>query len=119
MNENIFWILEANIHADQLDNLKYLMSEMVDGTKRDEPGALNYEWFIADDGKSLHLHERYTDSGAVIVHLGNFSQKYSERFLTYLTATKITMYGNPSDAVREAFAGFTPIYMSLSTGVTR
>jgi hypothetical protein len=92
------------------------MSEMVAGTKRDEPG---YEWFIADDGSSLHLYERYTDSAATMVHLGNFAQKYAERFLTYLTITKITMYGNPSADVRAAFSARSPLYMSLSDGFAR
>ena len=53
MDDHVFWILEADIKAGQLDKLKVLMREMVEGTQRDEPGALNYEWFIADDGKSL------------------------------------------------------------------
>jgi len=80
MNDHVFWILEADIKAGQLDKLKALMREMVEGTQRDEPRALNYEWFIADDGKSLHLYERYADPDAVMVHRGNFAQKYRERF---------------------------------------
>ena len=116
MNDNVFWILEANINAGQLDNLKALITEMIEGTQHDEPGALNYEWFITDDGKRLHLHERYADSDAVMVHLGNFAQKYAERFLSYLTTTQITMYGSPSDSIREAFASSTPTYLSLSAG---
>ena len=118
MNNNVFWVLEANINDGQFDHLNALMSEMVEATKRDEPGALNYEWFIAEDGKSLHLYERYADSGATMVHLGNFGQKFAERFVAYLTITRITMYGNPSDEVRAAFATFTPIYWSLSAGFT-
>src|SRR4051794_37471626 len=80
MNDHVFWILEADIKAGQLDKLKALMREMVEGTQRDEPRALNYEWFIADDGKLLHLYERYSDPDAVMVHRGNFAQKCRERF---------------------------------------
>src|SRR3954462_13180207 len=93
MSDHVFWILEADIKAGQLDTLKALTREMVEGTQRDEPGALNYEWFIADDGKSLHLYERYADSGAAMVRLGNLGQKYAERFLTYLTITKFQCTG--------------------------
>ena len=95
------------------------MHEMIAGTQRDEPGSLNYEWFIADDGKTLHLYERYADSAAVMAHLANFAQKYAERFSTYLTITKMTMYGNPSAEVRAAFAARSPIYLSLSDGFAR
>jgi quinol monooxygenase YgiN len=104
MSDQVFWILEADINAGQFDNLRVLIREMVDGTQRDEPGALAYEWLITDDHQFLHLYERYTDSDAVMVHRKNFAQKYAERFRTYLTVTKMTMYGNPSEAVRAAFA---------------
>ena len=119
MNDNVSWLLGADIHAGQLANLKALMHEMVAGTQRDEPGALNYEWFIADDGSVLHLYERYADSAAVMVHRANFAQKYAERLLTYLTITKLTMYGNPSAEVRAAYAGRSITYLSLADGFAR
>jgi quinol monooxygenase YgiN len=124
MNDHVFWILEADIKAGQLDKLKALMREMVEGTQRDEPGALNYEWFIADDGKSLHLYERYADPDAVMVHRGTFAQKYSERFLTCLTTTKMTLYGNLNSEIRAAFAPSesqqrNPVYMSMADGFAR
>ena len=55
MSENVSWILEADIKPGQLDNLKALIHEMVAGTNRDEPGALAYEWLIADDASTLYL----------------------------------------------------------------
>jgi quinol monooxygenase YgiN len=119
MNDHVFWILEADIKAGQLDELKALMREMVDGTQRDEAGALNYEWFIADDGTSLHLYERYADPHAVMVHRENFAQKYRERFLTCLTITKMTLYGNLNSEIRAAFAPSNPVCMSMADGFAR
>lgn len=119
MNDHVFWILEADIKAGQLDKLKALMREMVEGTQRDEPGALDYEWFIADDGKSLHLYERYADPDAVMVHRGNFAQRYRERFLTCVTITKMTLYGNLNSEIRAAFAPSNPVYMSMADGFAR
>ena len=117
MSDQVFWILEADINAGRFDDLRVLIREMVDGTQRDEPGALAYEWLITDDNRSLHLYERYTDSDAVMVHRENFAQKYAERFRTYLTVTKMTMYGNPSEAVRAAFAHAD--YIRLHDGFSR
>jgi quinol monooxygenase YgiN len=119
MHEHVFWILEANIKDGQLDELKALMREMVEGTQRDEPGALNYEWIIADDGTSLHLYERYADPDAVMVHRGNFAQKYSERFLTCVTITKTTLYGNLTSEIRDAFGSSDRVYMSMADGFAR
>jgi quinol monooxygenase YgiN len=118
MSDQVFWILEADINAGQFENLRVLIREMVDGTQRDEPGALAYEWLIADDNQSLHLYERYTDSDAVMVHQGNFAQKYAERFRMYLTVTKMTIYGNPSETARAAFS-FGPDYIRLYDGFSR
>ena len=119
MNDHVFWILEADIKGEQLDKLKALMGEMIEGTQRDEPGALNYEWFISNDGKSLHLYERYADPDAAMVHRENFAQKYRERFLTCLTITKMTLYGNLNCEIRAAFAPSNPVYMSMADGFAR
>jgi quinol monooxygenase YgiN len=119
MNDHVFWILEAEINPGQLDELKALMREMVEGTRRDEPGALNYEWFIADDGKSLHLYERYADPDAVMVHRENFAQKYRERFSTCVTITKTTLYGNLNSEIRAAFGPSNRVYMSMAAGFSR
>jgi quinol monooxygenase YgiN len=119
MADNVSCVAEANIHDGRLENLKVLMKEMVDAIKRNEPGTLNFEYFIADDGKSFHAYERYTDSEAYMVHLRNFGQNFAERVMPNLTITKITLYGNPSDEVRAVFAHYAPICMRLFAGVAR
>ena len=45
------------------------MVEMVEAT-RGEAGTLGYEWFLT--GRVCRILERYADSDAVIIHLGNF-----------------------------------------------
>src|SRR5579864_8881953 len=114
MSDNVLVVSEFNINAGQLDNLKALIGEMIDALKRDEPEALNYEWFISADGNCVHVYERYADSDAFMVHLGSLLQKYVERLLAYATATQVTIYGNVSDKVREVFANANApaVYMS-------
>ena len=119
MSDHVFWILEADINAGQLEKLEALMREMVEGTRRDEAGALNYEWFIADDGKSLHLYERYADPGAVMVHRKHFAEKYRERFSACLTITRMTLYGNLTSEIRAAFAPSDPVYLRMAAGFAR
>ena len=119
MSDNVSCIAEVNIHDGQLENLKALMREMVDVIKRDEPGTLNFEYFIADDGKSFHAYERYADSEAYMIHLRNFGQNFAERVMPNLAITKITLYGNPSDEVRAVFADNDPICIKLFAGVAR
>ena len=54
-----------------------------------------------------------------MVHRENFAQKYRERFLTCLTITKTTLYGNLNSEIRVAFAPSNPVYMSMADGFAR
>jgi quinol monooxygenase YgiN len=119
MNDNVLVLAEVNINAGQLDTLKALVIEMTDDIRHSEPGTLNYEWFIADDGKSAHVFERYTDSEADMLHLMNYGQKYAARSAACLTINQITIYGNPSSEVRGVFAALPTTYMGLFAGVSR
>ena len=71
IDEQLSWVLQCTVKDGQLDAFKELMEEMVAGTSN-EAGALNYEWFISDDGSTVHLYEKFADSDAAIAHLTGF-----------------------------------------------
>jgi quinol monooxygenase YgiN len=119
MSDHVLVVAENTINVGQVNNLKALVEEMINAIKHDEPGTLNYEWFITEDGTSVHVYERYINSEAYLIHLENFGQKYAERCFTYLTVTNIAIYGNPSDKVREVFKAYDPVYMSPFAGIAR
>ena len=119
MSSNISWLLALNVKEGQLENLKKLMGEMVDFVNQNEPDTSNYEWFLSDDEKSLHIYERYNDSAAVMTHLKGFGENFAERFMGCLDATGFTVYGKPGADVKEALAAFAPVYMSQVNGFAR
>jgi quinol monooxygenase YgiN len=119
MSDHVIVLAENDIHAGQLENLKALITEMVEYIQREEPGTLNYEWFIDDEGKTAHAYERYADSESCIAHLTVARQIYGERLFSYLTITKITVYGNPSEPLREIFGPYAGTYRSRFGGVAR
>lgn len=119
MNENIFWVFEIAIKEGQLENLKKLMTEMVDSTKTNEPGTLYYQWTISEDNKNCHTYERYADSEATLSHLKTFVEKYAGPLMETGDATRFVVYGNPSDEVKKALEGFGAIYMSPIGGFVR
>lgn len=119
MSDVIHWVLELEVQEGQLDAFKALVGEMADATKADEPGALIYEWFISDDEKSVHISERYADSAAAMVHLGNFGAKFAERFLAALAPIRLMVYGTPSEELRQALAGLGAMHMSQIGGFAR
>jgi len=118
MGDHVFWIVQAAIKPGELDNFKALVNEMVDATRANEPGALNYEYFVSADGKQCHIYERYADSAAAMTHMGNF-QAFAERFMAALEITGMTFYGNPSDELRAVADGFGAVYMAPLVGFAR
>ncbi|MCE2503170.1 MAG: antibiotic biosynthesis monooxygenase [Chlorobi bacterium] len=118
-DNHVFWNLEADIKEDKLEDLKSLMATMVEATRADEPGTLNYEWFVSEDGMKCHIHERYADSGAVLTHLGNFGTKYAKDFMDALDIKRFTVYGNPDETARGALTKVGAQFMSPLDGFVR
>lgn len=119
MSDNVFWVLELAIKEGELENFKTLMNDMIEATQADEPGALNYEWFISEDNKICHLYERYADSEAVMVHLKNFGANFARRFMGCVRPTRLMVYGNVSDEARKALKGMGSVHMAPIAGFTR
>ena len=119
MPTTVSWNLQMAVRDGQLDNARNLMNEMIAATKQDEPGTQLYEWFFSQDGKTCHISERYDDSGAVMVHLGNFGSKYADRFLACFEPTALWVYGDPSPEARAALDGFGAVYLARVGGFTR
>ena len=118
MSDNVFWIAELAIRPGQLDTFKALMNDMVAATKANEPGALNYEWFINEDSTTCHIYERYVDSAAVMVHMGNFAA-FGERWAAAVEVTRAMVYGAPSDEVKALLTGMGGTLMAPWGGFAR
>ena len=118
MSTNISWNLRLSVVEGKLDDARSLMHEMVEAT-RNESGTLGYEWFLSADGGTCHICERYADSGAALVHLGNFGAHFAERFLQCFAPTDLTVYGEPSDEARAALDGFGAAYLGSLGGFHR
>lgn len=113
------WMLEMQVRSGREADVRALMNEMVEATRANEPGTLNYEWSFSDDGTVCHLYERYASSEAALIHAGTFAAKFAARFLDVLQPTRFVFYGSPSREVIEAAAPFGPIVMKPAAGVTR
>jgi quinol monooxygenase YgiN len=112
-------MLELHVQPGREKDFRVLMEEMVGATQANESGTLNYEWSRSADGKVCHIYERYVDSAAVMTHLGTFGERFAGRFLELLKPVRFVVYGSPSTEVKDALAGFNPIYMQAVGGFSR
>ena len=67
---------------------------------------------------TLITNERFVDTAAALVHLGNFGA-FAERFLAALSPVRFTVFGSPSAEVKEAAAGFGPAFYEPVGGFIR
>lgn len=118
MTKNVYWVLTVSINDGKKEAFDALAKEMCESTKGEE-GALAYEWSLDDSGKTCHIYERYVDSAATMVHLGNFGSKFAERFMGCVTPTGFVVYGSPDATVKGALADFGPSYMKQFAGFVR
>src|SRR5216683_2022427 len=110
MGDQVSWLVELAIKPGQLNNFRKLTGEMVESTQV-EPGVLSYERFVSEDGKVVHVYERYADSSAALAHLRTFSQKFAARFLRMVERTRFTVFGVPTEELRGVLDGFGAIYL--------
>ena len=115
----VSWVLELQVQEGRSDELRALMEEMVSNTHVHEPGTQHYEWFMTPDGRECHLHERYADSAAALVHCHTFAAHFAARFMSLLTPTRCTVYGSPDASVQRALAVLRPTYMGQAAGFHR
>jgi quinol monooxygenase YgiN len=119
MDKIVYWVIESAIKPGELDNLKTLMKEMVEATKANEPGTINYEWSISEDGKFCHIYERYEDSDATMIHVSTFNEKFVKRFISVMTPTRQMVYGNPNTQVKQALGKVGAKFMIPADGFAR
>jgi quinol monooxygenase YgiN len=75
MDGHVSWVLELAIKPGELDTFKALLEEMIDGTGSAEANTSAYQWFISDDGGTVHSYETYADSEALVSHVNGFTAK--------------------------------------------
>jgi quinol monooxygenase YgiN len=117
----VSWVNELAVKEGALERFRELMEEMVSGTST-EPGTLVYEWYISDDGRTVHVFEIYADSDAVVAHhvsKGFALQNWARRFMDCVDVTRCVVYGNPSAAARATLDRFTTTYLDSWGGFSR
>ncbi len=109
MSKTISWVIKLSLNEGKANDFKALMSEMVAST-RGETGCEAFEPFVSPDGASFHIYERYADSGAALVHLGNFGAKFAGRFMGCVTPTGLDVYGEPTAELKGALDTMGAVY---------
>ena len=115
-SEQVYWVFTVSV--DQMDKFTPLIPKLVAATKK-EPGALQFEFNIGHDQKTVDIFERYRDSKAALFHQMESFGPFSKEFFAAATLTRWVIYGTPSDEFKKANVVFQPIYMTAVDGFVR
>jgi len=116
-SKQVYWIITGEINPGRNAAFRAISNCLVETTKT-EPGALNYEWSIAENGQTFHIYERYADSEAARFHREHVSNVLKELYAV-ATFNSFTLYGAPSDELKQSFAARHPLVMVPRNGFSR
>jgi len=94
------------IHDGKLEKFKELASACMLSTKEKDTGTLQYDWYFSEDETECRVRETYTDSDAILAHIGNLGSLLGELLL--ITDFYPELYGSPSEALVNATAALKP-----------
>ena len=117
-DEKVFWNLELKVKPGKLETLKSLANEMTEATLANEPGTIDYIWSMDAGGEKCHIFERYVDSDAVRVHMGNF-EAFRERFFDCMDIERFQVYGYPDEALAATMTEMGCVLYNVSVGFAR
>lgn len=93
------------VHEGKLNEFKQVAEKCMEATRKEE-GNLQYDYFSNHDESEFVVMEKYKDSDAVMAHMGNLGDLLGQLFAN--ADFTLEVYGNPSETLANAAAGFKP-----------
>src|SRR5689334_13385894 len=110
----VSWLVELTVEPDRLGEFWALTEEMV-AASSEELGTLIYERSMDDSGV-IHLYERYLNAEAALAHLRAFDERFAPAFTALIRRRSFTLYGEPTDELREALGMVGATYVTPVAG---
>ena len=113
--KNIQLTAKFKIHTGKLKEFKKIAADCITAVKKNETGALQYDWFFSPNESECLVRETYVDSNAVLAHMGNVGELLGQ--LLGLADFELEIYGNMSEELQNAAAGLNPKVYSFYKGL--
>ncbi len=106
-NELIGWTTTWNVKdAAAFRTICNETSRAVEGS---EPGAIVYEWFMNDDGKTAVIHEWFAGNEGAKAHLNGVApNEYVPKLLECSELAGLQVFGNVDEELRVGLADWHP-----------
>jgi len=91
-----------SLDPDQTDELESLARKCIERVRNEDPGTLQYDWFLREDRSECVVRETYEDSEALLAHLDNLGDLLED--LNRIGTVSVDLFGDPSDELLEAMS---------------
>jgi len=98
----VSWIIECKAKVEDVSAILTLADAMSVDFHESEPNTLNFEWSYCEQLGIYLLHERYANSESAQKHVEKFGSAYAGKFLELLDIKKVTVFGFPSNSLKES-----------------
>jgi quinol monooxygenase YgiN len=113
---------EFTIEEAKIEEYKKLVQDMSRMVEANEPDTINYQFYLNRDETKCIVHEKYTNSKAVLAHnTAVASQTILPKIFSVATISRFDVYGNPSEELQKVLksSGFNPQTYNLFAGFSR
>jgi len=119
MATDVSWIINGTVNDGKLDDLKAMVATMATQVEEAEPGCLNYEFYLSEDGTQFSVYERYVDSDATLTHMQNVGPHLEAFMACFTMQMPWLLYGYPDERVVGAFAKMGVTVVKRFAGFSR
>jgi quinol monooxygenase YgiN len=111
-------IVEFSIKAGMGDAFEAAAAKMREVVHRDEPGTVQYDWWLSLDGTRDINIEAFTDSDALVVHMAN-TAPLLPALVAAADVVRVEVLGQLTEAGHAAIDDAATGHFALSGGISR
>jgi quinol monooxygenase YgiN len=84
-----------------LEEFKQQADKCISVVKDEDPGTLQYDWFLSSDKTECEIRETYESSEAFLAHISNLREPLRILFEKFASDHTVDIYGEPSPELLE------------------
>jgi len=103
------------IQAGKTESFKEIAAQCVEAVRKNEEGALRYQWFFSPDQRECKVLETYQDTEAVFAHMQNVGPMLGK--LLEISTITGDVYGHINEPLRKLFEGLDVCFYEYGQGL--
>lgn len=118
MSDRVIYLDRFELHEGKANDFTRFATDMAAWVEQNEPGAVSFDYYVDDAGKTGTAVFIFSDADALDRHIELASSRFPEAY-ALVRATEIELLGRPSDQAVRMAASFAGTVKSKLAGFSR